>query len=128
MSDDLLEFARILVQAVRDEAVRNCDNYLLPGDHTPVGRRWAHPTDGACKEAIRRAIPDIVDETLFYLINRGIDQGMLQLTFHASSGRTLDLTEAGDGELGGWFMTAWRQEYSQERFSDDFGASARALE
>jgi hypothetical protein len=35
----------------------------------------------------------------------------------------VDLTESGDGELGGWFMTAWRQRYSEERFTDDFETS-----
>ncbi len=121
MSDDLQEFARQLMRAVRDEAIRSCDRYLGSDPRTPVARRWANATDVAGIEAIRMAIPDIVDEVIFYFLNRGVDQGVLPLVFRASSGTEVDLADVGDGELGGWFMTAWRQKYSEERFSDDFG-------
>jgi len=63
-----------------------------------------------------------VDETLFYLL-QAIDQGVLRLSYTDESGQVVDLTEAGLGELSGWYMGSggWRARYSQERFVDDFG-------
>lgn len=121
--DDLQEFARLLIREVRDEAIRNCDRRLDPDASSLVALRWANATDAAGREAIRMAIPDIVDDVIFHFVNHGIDQGQLPLTFHASSGNSIDLEDAGYGELGGWFMTDWRQRYSEERFVDDFGVT-----
>ena len=66
-------------------------------------------------------IPDAVDETVFSLL-RAIDQGLLRMKFVGSSGREVDLTEEGLGELSGWYMGSggWRARYSKERFVDDF--------
>ncbi|GAA1882521.1 hypothetical protein [Asanoa iriomotensis] len=121
MPDDLQEFARQLMSAVRDEAIRSCDGFLATDPRTPVGRRWANATDAAGRDAIRMAVPDIVDEVIFHFLNRGLDQGLMPLTFRTPDGSVVDLVEVGDGELGGWFLTDWRRRYSDERFSDDFG-------
>ncbi|SNT37707.1 hypothetical protein SAMN05421812_105135 [Asanoa hainanensis] len=120
MSDDLQEFARQLMRAVRDEAIQSCDNALTTGPRTAVGRRWFDATDAAGRDAIRMAIPDIVDEVIFHFLNRGIDQGALPLSLRTSDGSVVDLAALDDDGLGGWFMTDWRQRYSDERFSDDF--------
>jgi hypothetical protein len=123
MSDEIEEFARLLIRTVRDEAIRSCDSFLAPNQRTPVGRRWAEATDPAGREAVRMAIPDIVDEAIFHLLNRGLDQGLLPLTFRTANGTSVDLVDAGEGELGGWFMAVWRQRYSEERSRDDFGVA-----
>jgi hypothetical protein len=64
-------------------------------------------------------IPDCIDE-VFYLLH-AIDSGELRLSFVASAGPVVDLTNDGVGELAGWFAGSdgWRSQYSQERFSDD---------
>jgi len=66
-------------------------------------------------------IPDAVDEAVFGIL-QAIDQGLLRLKYMSSSGREVDLTEEGQGELSGWYMGSggWRAMYSAERFVDDF--------
>ncbi len=66
-------------------------------------------------------IPDVVDDTVFYLLHE-IDDAGLRLTYTASNGKTVDLTEEGLSELAGWYMGSggWRAMFSQERFVDDF--------
>ena len=117
------EFAKALVRQVRDAALRSCDRQLSPSSRTPVGARWREASaGGADNNAVRTVLPDCVDETLFYLL-QAIDQGVLRLSYTDESGQVVDLTEAGLGELSGWYMGSggWRARYSQERFVDDFG-------
>ena len=70
---------------------------------------------------VRTVIPDIVDDTLFYLL-QAIDEGLLSMQFTTSSGKCLDLTREGLGEMAGWYMgrNGWRAKYSGERSADDF--------
>lgn len=65
-------------------------------------------------------IPDIVDSALQHLLH-AIDEGQLRLKFIASSGREVDLTTAGGGELNGWYMgiDGWLAKYAKERYADD---------
>jgi len=119
-SPEIEEFAKTLVRQVRDEAVRSRDR-LLTQTENPVSKRWKEAArDGNLESIAGVLIPDIVDETLFYLL-RAIDQKLLQLTFTASNGRTTNLSTDGLGELGGWYMGSpgWRLMYSEERFVDD---------
>jgi hypothetical protein len=64
-------------------------------------------------------IPDIVDETVFYLLH-AIDDGSLQMSFTASDGQTVNLTKEGLGELAGWYSGEWNGKYTKERFVDNF--------
>lgn len=68
----------------------------------------------------RTIIPDIVDNTVFHLLD-AIDNGLLRLVFTDSSGRVVDLMKNGLSEMAGWYMGTggWRAQYSQERFIDD---------
>ncbi len=68
-------------------------------------------------------VPDIVDLVVFHIFN-AIDEGSLRLKYVSSSGREVDLTEVGLGELGGWYMggDGFRERYAKERFVDDFAA------
>lgn len=116
------EFARILVQKVRDAAIQSCDRRVRrPNPRSPIVARWKqaalHGTPEGFAEVL---IPDIVDETVFYLLN-AIDQELLHLKFVSSSGKEIDLTEDGLGELSGWYMGSggWRAMHSEERFVDD---------
>lgn len=116
---EIEEFARTLVQQVRDAAIRNCDALLQPQAGSPGARRWKGLD--ADSSDLRVVIPDAVDEAVFSVL-QSIDQGLLRLKYVSSSGREVDLTEAGQGELSGWYMGSggWRAMYASERFVDDF--------
>lgn len=113
------EFARTLVQKVRDVAIRNCDALLEPQSRARVARRWKGLD--AKSSDLRSVVPDVVDETVFCVL-QAIDEGSLRLKFVSSSGREVDLAEEGHGELSGWYMGSggWRAMFSEERFVDDF--------
>ena len=74
-------------------------------------------------EAVAKVlIPNIVDSAVWHLLY-AIDQGVLPLTFTSASGKTVDLSKDGYGELGGSYMggdEGWCKRYSQERVVDDF--------
>src|SRR6185503_7758683 len=118
-SPEIEEFAKTLVRQVRDASVSNCDNLLTPQARSPVALRWkglaASPSD------LRTVVPDAVDQTMFCLLY-AIDQGELRLKFVSDSGREVDLTEEGRGELAGWYMGSggWRAMFSEQRYVDDF--------
>jgi hypothetical protein len=115
------EFAKTLVRQIRDEAIRSSDRSLRRQAADPVANRWRDVfRDGNLEKAADALIPDVVDDTIFYLL-RAIDQGLLQLTFTASNGESTSLSRDGMGELGGWYMGSpgWREMYSEERFNDD---------
>lgn len=118
-SPEIEEFAKTLVQQVRDAAVRNCDALLQSQARSAVARRWkslaAEPSE------LRVVIPDAVDEAVFAVLH-AIDQGVLRLKYLSSSGREIDLNEEGQGELAGWYMGSggWGALYSTQRFVDDF--------
>jgi hypothetical protein len=116
---EIEEFAKILIKEVRDAAIQSNDRELRPGGGSPVGKRWRDAAQGNDLEKIGRVlIPDIVDDTLFYLL-RAIDEGLLPLSFQAKDGKKVDLSVGGKGELAGWYTGSWR-ESGQERFSDYF--------
>ena len=121
-ADDIEEFGRRLVAAVRDQAIRAADQDLSPKGLGPVAARWhAAAAREQARDAVATAIPDCVDHVLFCLLN-AIDQGALHLKWVRDDGVELDLTNDALGELGGWYMRSgsWRERYSKERFVDDF--------
>ncbi len=114
------EFAEFLIKEVRDEVIRVCDKVLLE-EFGFEGRRWhkalktATPTEFALI-----VIPDVVDRTLMTLMSC-VDDVSLRLLFESSNGSRVDVGEAGDYELVGWYygVNGWCGQYSKERFSDD---------
>ena len=119
---EIEEFAKLLVQQVRDAAIKNCDGALRPNAAFPVAKRWKKTANAEVLQPITNVVvPDVVDETVFHLL-RAIDQGLLKLSFTAANGKKVDLPAEGLGELAGWYMGSggWRALYSQERFVDDF--------
>ena len=115
---EIEEFAKELVRHVRDMAITSCDRLLNPNARTPIALRWQQAGDD---HAIRTVIPDAIDEAVGALL-RAVDNGELRLKFVAKSGKEIDLTEDGLGELVGWYIGTggWRAMYSGERFVDDF--------
>ena len=121
MVPEMEEFARVLVQKVRDAAIQSSDREFQPNAGSPVAARWKEAAEYNTPEAFAEVlIPDIVDDTLFYLLN-AIDQELLHLKFVSISGKEIDLVEDGLGELSGWYMGSegWRAMHSKERFVDD---------
>lgn len=119
---EIEEFARILVQQIRDASIRSNDRELKPNAGSPVAARWREASQHGAPAAFGEAlIPDIVDDTVFFMLH-AIDQGLLHLRFVSSKGKEVDLTEDGLGELSGWYMGSggWRATYSKERVFDDF--------
>lgn len=111
---EIEEFARKLVTAVRDEAIKSCDANARPAAQNVVAKRWLDAR--AAGEAATVIVPDTVDEALFFLFT-AIDQGVLRLTYTTDEGMTVDLSEEGMGELAGWYIgpDGWRHRYSSER-------------
>jgi hypothetical protein len=119
-SPEIEEFAKLLVQEVRDAAIRDCDRVLRSNATGPMSKRWKEAVHSDNQKSIVNAvIPDTVDEAVFYLLD-AIDNGNLNLSFTAANGKTVDLATDGLGELAGWYLGDWRALYSQERFVDDF--------
>jgi len=116
------EFARLLITHVRDMAVAELDVCRRPTANGAQAKRWRQRLQtGQQGDLAAEMIPDCVDDTLFYLFN-AIDQGLVKISFTTSSGKTVDLTEAGESEMSGWYMAtkSWRAAYSKEWFNDDF--------
>ena len=122
-SPEIEEFARILIREVRDAAIQSTDRSLRADAPDPVAKRWKEwPREHTVnlESVVTMVAADIVDDTIFHLL-RAIDQELLQLSFTASNGKTVNLTKDGLGELGGWYMGSpgWRAAYAKERFVDD---------
>jgi hypothetical protein len=119
-STEIEQFAELLVQKIRDVAVASCDSAMRPNAKYPLAKRWKAAIDGGDQaDLLREVIPDAVDRAVCQLL-RAIDEGGLKLSFTATNGKTIDLTEEGLGELVGWYMGTWRAQYSKARFVDDF--------
>lgn len=119
---EIEEFAKVLVQQVRDSAIQGSDQVVSPDAAHAVANRWRKVAKRGVLESVSTVlIPDVVDHTVFQLL-WAIDQGLLKLSFTASNGMVIDLSKDGRGELAGWYMGSggWRAMFSRERFVDDF--------
>lgn len=115
------EFGRLLVEWVRDRAIKNCDKRFRAEARYSSALAWKNMArDEAVHKAMLTIIPDVVDETLFCLLS-AIDQEVLRLSFVSQKGESEDLIKSGMGELAGWYLTdeGWAARYSQERLTPD---------
>jgi hypothetical protein len=119
-TQELEEFARVLVQHVRDAAIGSSDRRMQSNSRSPVAKRWREAARSTPEAFANVLIPDIVDDTIFYFL-QALDQQVLALLFEASNGKRVDLPKEGLGELSGWYMgsSGWRAMYAKERFNDD---------
>ncbi|CAG1009854.1 hypothetical protein PHYC_03758 [Phycisphaerales bacterium] len=116
---EIEEFAKLLVEKVRDAAIQSNDRRL--GANHAIAKRWKEAASGGSPEVFAKMlIPDIVDDTLFYLLH-AIDDGLLKLSFIASNGKAVDLSTEGLSELAGWYIGSdgWRARYAKERFVEE---------
>lgn len=114
------EFAKILVQEVRDAAIRECDIAQKPECQAITAKRWRRLGAADAVPLMKTVIPDCIDEALFFLLH-AIDQGILRLQFVTADGEVVDLSRDGKGEMAGWYAggsEGWLAMYSKERFSD----------
>jgi hypothetical protein len=123
MSEDERDrFAEQLVRLVRDEAIGECDRYVAGAMRGPQAKRWAARVEqGDVRAALTEAIPDIVDEVLFRLLD-AVDNEQLALGWLTEDGRCVPLEEVVQGEGAGWYIggeDGWRPRFSQQRFVDD---------
>ena len=121
LEEEIFEFAKLLVQNVRDSAIKSCDNQLHAQNmKAPMAKRWRDLREkGTTEEFAEMIISDCVDETLFYFF-RAIDEGFFNISLNAPNGKSIDLTTGGLGELSGWYAGEWRYKYSNERSTNDF--------
>jgi hypothetical protein len=121
LQEEIFEFAKLLVQNVRDSAIKSCDNQLRAQNmKAPMAKRWRDAKNkGSMDEFAEMIISDCVDETMFYFF-RAIDEGFFNLSLNTPNGKIIDLTTEGLGELSGWYAGEWRHEYSKERSTNDF--------
>ena len=114
------EFAQLLIRHVRDEAILSADMSLDPECNSVSAKRWRQSMKRGTVSFAKEIIPDVVDDTVFALLH-AIDEGLLHLSFRSEFGRLVDLSEAGESEMGGWYLGGgWRAKYSRERTNDDF--------
>jgi len=119
---EIEEFAKILVQHVRDATIQSGDRSLKANAMHAIAKRWKEAiTNKSPEQVVSIVIPDVVDEAVFHLL-LAIDQGLLKLSFTASNGQKVELPTDGLGELSGWYAGSggWRALYSKERVIDDF--------
>lgn len=109
------EFARILVNHVRDAAIRDCDMDSASESSSVGARRWRDLGSTQAQPLMSAVIPDCVDTTLFWLLD-AIDQGIMNIQFVAEDGSVVDLVRDGLGELAGSYIgnESWRSQFSKE--------------
>lgn len=117
MSTEIEEFAKILIEWVRDAAIQS-NNRIFKEEHA-IAKRWkeAMASSASLEEFAKLIIPDIVDSTISHLLG-AIDQEVLRLTFTAADGKSIDLITETDG-LSGLYGGEWCEKYTNERFVDD---------
>jgi hypothetical protein len=120
LSPELEAFGELLVKHVRDRAIQSCDTLRHPDAKSVSALRWKEIIkDGDVRSILDAVIPDVVDDTIFFLLN-SIDQNLLPLWFKASNGTMINLDD-GSGESAGWYLTdeGWCAKYTNERFVED---------
>jgi hypothetical protein len=116
------KFAMLLVTLIRDRAIEQCDSLASGRMHGPDGKKWRELVgDETVQAALFEVIPDIVDETLFCLLN-AIDNEDIPLVWKKEDGTFVPLAELVRMEGAGEFMgaTGWRYTFSKQRWFNPF--------
>ena len=119
LQEEIIEFAKLFVQNVRDSAIRDCDNQLHAKNmNAHMAKRWRDAKNGNMDKFAEMLISDSVDEAVFYFL-WAVDEGILNISLNKPDGGTINLTGDIIGELAGEYMGEWRYKYSKERSSND---------
>jgi hypothetical protein len=119
MSQDAAEeFAKALIEQVRDKAIHDADRMLT--NKGPWRDRWRKVVATMSpEEVLHELIPDIVDCSVRKLL-AAIEEGEppLHLLYQPQGGQAVDLAIVGKGEMLGNYADeeAWIARYSHERF------------
>ena len=118
MNSDVEEFAKNLIEAVRDRAVDSFDGILVRNMNSETTRKYVEEFGENMESSIRNVIPDIVDTTIFYLL-KAIDNQDIALFYGKQNAELVDLEADGMGELAGNYVAddadGWRQRFSRSR-------------
>ncbi len=119
-NEETIEFAKLLVQNIRDMAIKSGDVQLYSDNmRSPIAKRWRDAKySGNADKFAEMIISDTVDDTIFYLL-LAVDEGLLNISFNTSDGKKLSVEGDIIGELGGWYMGEWRTKQSTQRCFDD---------
>jgi hypothetical protein len=117
---ELQRFAELLMTKVRDQAIAECDRLARGEIRGPSGERWRAAKAGSDTEvALLRLIPDIVDQTLFELLD-AIDNDVFPILWRGEDGSVDALREIGKWEMAGWLAGGdWPRTYSAQRRNDN---------
>lgn len=120
--EEFKEFAKLIVESIRDVAIRNADNQLYATNmNSPIAKRWRDiRNSGDIDKFGETIIADTVDDTIGCFL-LAIDERLMNLSFNSSDGKNTISVNDLVGELCGWYMGEWRLAYSSERCSNDFG-------
>ncbi len=119
MTNPIDEFARKLIEAVRDDTIAGCDVLKNPWSRAPM-RLQLNKFDRNCvNKVLELLIPDLIDDTIFHLL-RSIDGGEIRLVYVSDDGASCDLGAEGMGELAGslWGEEGWIARYSAHQSSE----------
>ena len=118
MTTEIEEFAKILVEWVRDAAIRSCD--LTFRSNGVTGKRWKETavSSGSPEAFAKVIIPDIVDDTIAHFLAQSTRR-CYAFSFTAANGKSVDLATETDG-LSGLYGGEWCKKYTKERFIDNF--------
>ena len=118
---EIREFAKKLIQKVRDNAVRSCDSQLSMTSNSPIAKRWREIVDSNDITKLQKTmIVDCIDDALFHLLD-AIDNNQLKMIYLTDNNKRIDLAEEGLGEMSGSYASNdWTEQFSSERYSDNF--------
>jgi hypothetical protein len=115
---EMTEFAKILVNNIRDMAIQSADVQLhATNSNSPTAKRWQSSKNDMIKFG-EMTIADSVDTAIFYFL-LAVDEGVLNVSINTPDGEVLDIPKDRIGELGGWYIGEWIEKHTKERFYDD---------
>ena len=116
MTKPVDEFAKKLIEQVRDDTITSCNVLKNPHSRAPMRLRLNELDQDCVDKVLELLIPDIIDDTLFHLL-RSIDGGDIRLVYVSDDGASCDLESEGMGELAGWLQgeDGWIERYSSYR-------------
>jgi hypothetical protein len=114
------EFAQVLMREVRDPAVREADLIAALHAKGKIADRWRSARERPTADLIAAIIPDLVDLTIFQLLD-AIDAQRLRLAvWDGDSECWVGLEVLGHAEMAGWVAgpRGWRDRYAVERHAE----------
>ena len=119
------EFGEAIVSALRDKAIRACDECLKPDNRSSLALYWRRR--GGANIPASEIVPDVVDMTIATLLS-AIEQGQIPLKYETRDGTMVDPCEIEDGGLSGYFLVQWIEKYAKERHVNWFAETEAEID